>query len=457
MIIRPQPGPQEKFLSCPADVAFYGGAAGGGKTMAIEMDPLHYAPRVKGFAGVIFRRTYPEITNPGGLWDESENLYPHTGAEGTRSALRWYWPKTKSSIKFSHMQRDADVHAWQGSQMAFIGFDELTHFSRRVFFYMLSRARTGCGVNPYIRATMNPDPDSWVREFIDWYIGSDGLAIPERSGVIRYFAREKGDKLVWADTPDTLTLLGLKPRSFTFIAASVMDNPALLENNPDYLANLEALPLIERERLLGGNWNIRPVAGMFFRRSWFHILDVAPSKGRCVRYWDRASTEPGRGNPDPDWTVGLKMIRNGDDMTILDVVRVRQRPEGVLATIKATCDADGDDVEQWLEEDPGQAGQAEKAMYWREMEGKQVRFMRPVGSKVKRALPASAQAEAGHIRVVRGPWLSDFFSEVEKFADWDNLPDDDKPKTLPHDDQVDALSGATYVLLKGGQVGVRPL
>jgi predicted phage terminase large subunit-like protein len=355
------------------------------------------------------------------------------------------------------MQYDTDLHGWQGSQMAFIGFDELTHFSRRMFFYMMSRARTGCGVNPYIRATMNPDPDSWVREFIDWYIGPDGLVIPDRSGVVRYFAREKGDKLVWADDADTLIMLGLKPKSFTFIGANVSDNPALLAQNPDYVANLEALPLVERERLLGGNWNIRPISGMVFKRHWFKVLSVCPnlSTGRCVRYWDRASSEVGPRNTDPDWTVGLKMHKDGNTMTIVDVVRVRLRPEGVLATIKTTAQADGEDCEQWLEEDPGQAGKAERAMYYREMEGGNVRFMRPKGSKYRRALPASAQAEAGNIRVVNGPWLSDFFAEVEKFADWDNLPDEDKPAVEPHDDQVDGLSGATAVMLSGSSgVGI---
>jgi hypothetical protein len=47
-----------------------------------------------------------------------------------------------------------------------IGFDELTHFSESQFFYMLSRNRSMCGVRPYVRATTNPDADSWVATFI---------------------------------------------------------------------------------------------------------------------------------------------------------------------------------------------------------------------------------------------------------------------------------------------------
>jgi predicted phage terminase large subunit-like protein len=239
-----------------------------------------------------------------------------------------------------------------------------------------------------------------------------------------------------------------------FIPARITDNKAGLARDPGYMANLKALPLLEREQLLMGNWKIRPVSGMFFRRGWFPIVQVAPSVGRIVRYWDRAATEPGPRYPDPDWTVGIKGIRAGNTIFILDVCRFRGRPEMVLQTIKNVAAADGEDVEQWLEEDPGQAGKAERAMYYRDLEGVGLRFLRPVGSKVKRAMPASAQAEAGNISIVRAPWNENLFSELEAFADWDHVPKDDHPPVLPHDDQVDGLSGLTHVLLSGGAVNI---
>ena len=81
-----------------------------------------------------------------------------------------------------------------------IGFDELTHFSRSQFLYMLSRNRSTCGVRPYMRATTNPDADSWVADFIAWWIDQDtGLAIPERSGVVRYFTTIS-DEVIWGDS-----------------------------------------------------------------------------------------------------------------------------------------------------------------------------------------------------------------------------------------------------------------
>lgn len=428
-VISPQPGPQHAFLSCDADVVFYGGAAGGGKTMGLLLEPLHYVTRVKGFKAVIFRRTYPEITNPGGLWDESSELYHHVGGVPNRSGLRWRWPKTNSWLKFAHMQHDKDVHSWQGSQIALICFDELTHFSLRQFLYMLSRNRSACGVKPYIRATMNPDPDSWVREFIAWYLDEDGNVIPERSGVVRYFARNK-DNIEWADKPETLRLLGLRPKSFTFIAANVTDNKILLNKDPEYISNLDALLPYERARLRDGNWNARPTAGSFFRKPWFEIFGAAPNAfDDEVVYWDRAATVKSPENPDPDATVGVHMGRKGNTFYVLDVVRVCDTPGGVLRTIKQTAAANPR-VTTCLEEDPGQAGKSDTYHIISNLQGFRVETRRASTSKESRAKPCSTQCQAGNIKVAKAPWNTLFFSELEGFPEG------------AHDDQVDALSGA---------------
>src|SRR5215471_15024257 len=67
-----QPGPQTEFLRTPADICVYGGAAGGGKTVGLILEPLRHVSRVANFRAVFFRRTMPQITNPGALWDEAE-------------------------------------------------------------------------------------------------------------------------------------------------------------------------------------------------------------------------------------------------------------------------------------------------------------------------------------------------------------------------------------------------
>ena len=238
---------------------------------------------------------------------------------------------------------------WQGSQIPLIAFDELTHFTQKQFWYMVSRNRSMCGVRPYIRATCNPDADSWVAELIAWWINQDtGYPIPERSGVLRWFIRI-GDSIVWADRPEDLAeyrapnehgeLVPIPPKSLTFIPAKLSDNVALMRADPGYLANLMALPLVERERLLGGNWKIRAAAGLLFRRGWCQVVDAIPEGTQFVRGWDLAATPKTESN-DPDWTVGTKIGRMPDGRFIVaHSVRIRKSPaevERLLAQHRVT-------------------------------------------------------------------------------------------------------------------------
>lgn len=265
---KPQPGFQEAFLSSTADIVFGGGAAGAGKTFALLLDPLRnrYNPR---YSATIFRRTRPQIRVAGGMWDESRELYPYAAGTSFETQLKWRFP-SGATINFSHMEYEKTKFEYMGSQIPFIGFDQLEHFSSSMFFYMLSRNRSTCGVTPCIRATCNPDPDSWIAEFIDWYIGEDGYAIPERAGVVRFFLRF-GDNFFWGDTkkelrerfPEILEegiKAGINPdnfiKSFTFIPGDIYGNKILLSENPEYLGNLLAQDEATKMQLLRGNWKI---------------------------------------------------------------------------------------------------------------------------------------------------------------------------------------------------------
>jgi predicted phage terminase large subunit-like protein len=431
--IKPQPGPQEIFLSSPADFAVYGGAAGGGKTWALLLEPLRHIAN-SGFGAVIFRRNSVQVRNEGGLWDESAKLYPLIQAEPQESILQWKFP-AGAKLKFAHLEHEKNKHDWQGSQIPFIGFDELTHFSMSQVFYMLSRNRSTCGVRPYVRATCNPDADSWVAQFIAWYIDQDtGLPIPERSGIIRWFTR-RADEIIWGDNKEEL--LALYPdltehdvKSFTFIAANIYDNKILLEKDPGYLANLKAQSLVERERLLNGNWKIRPSAGLYFKRSYFEIIDAAPATTKRVRCWDLAATAAEDGK-DPDWTVGMKASRDLSGIIYIEhVERMRESPEKVERAIINTAGSDGAETRIRLPEDPGQAGKSQARHLIRRLVGYTVKSKRVTGSKVTRAAPASSQAEAGNIKLVRGQWNEAFLAEAENFP----------PTGNGHDDQIDALS-----------------
>ncbi|MDV4167803.1 phage terminase large subunit [Rhodovulum sp. FJ3] len=443
--IRPQEGPQERFLSSSADIAIYGGAAGGGKTWALLLDPLRYVGNSE-FGGVFFRRSTVQIRNEGGLWDESAKLYPLIGAAPKEHVLEWKFPGG-ASISFAHLEHDKTVYNYQGAQIPWIGFDELTHFSEKQFWYLLSRNRSMSGVMPCIRATCNPDADSWVARFIAWWIDQKtGLAIPERSGVIRYFVRV-GDAIHWGDSPDDLAHLTqpdedgnpqpIPPKSVTFVSASLRDNKALMAANPEYMASLMALPTVERERLLGGNWKIRPAAGMYFKREWVadNFLDAPPANLRTVRGWDLAATPKTESN-DPDWTCGTKMGTDGrGNFYVLDHKADRLGPSGVEKLLKATAEADGQSVAVDLPQDPGQAGKSQVTQLTKLLVGFNVRSKPVTGDKVTRFSGFSAQAEAGNVWVVRGEWNERWLRELENF-----------PPETGHDDDADSTAQAFNAL-----------
>jgi len=428
-IIKPQPGPQTDFLATAADIAIYGGAAGGGKSWALLLEPLRHRLNAK-FSAVIFRRNLNQVTNPGGLWDESARLYARAGAKPRLQSLEWKF-RSGARVKFAHLEHEHTVYAWQGAQVPLIGFDELTHFSRGQFFYMLSRNRSLSGIRPYVRATCNPDADSWVAELIGWWLDGAGFPIAERGGRLRWFVRN-GDALAWADTQEELLARhpDLPPKSLTFIPARLDDNPKLVEADPGYRANLMALPTVERERLLNGNWKIRPAAGLYFQRAWCETIDAAPANLKTVRYWDLAATRRTADN-DPDWTVGVKLGRAANGIYyLLDAVRFQGDPNDVQVRIANTASADGTDVRIGIPQDPGSAGKMLASYLVRQLDGYRVTAAVESGDKVTRFGPFSSQAGAGNVKILRGAWNEDFLAALEAFPD------------ARHDDDADAAAGA---------------
>lgn len=504
--IRPQPGPQEAFLRTSADIAIYGGAAGGGKSYALLMEPLRHI-NVKGFGATIFRRTHPEITQEGGLWDTAEELYGGMGARSNEGKASWYPPgQGDIRIKFGHMQYDKTRINFQGAQIPFIGFDELTHFTWKQFTYMFSRNRSMCGVRPYIRATCNPDPDHFLRTLLDWWIDDEtGFAIPERGGVIRWML-VIGNEVMWASSWEELvqqfgcvhnleairpfmefrssSLPGeglcpkcgmprVFPKSFTFIPSSIYDNKLLLSQDPGYLANLHALPLVDRERLLQGNWNMRETAGSWFKPEWFRVVDAAPRMVRSIRYWDRAATPPvseqainpfdsggdvrsmetAKKKKKGSHTAGVLMgITEDNYLVIPDVAYFMGSPRMVKTMISNLATQDyipnnpkAPSYAVGLEQDPGQAGKVEVEMLARELHGHEVWINKVIESKGQRAKGFSSQCEAGNVLLVRGKWNAPYINELCNF--------DGTPATPS--DRTDASSGAHLYLsgASGPEVG----
>lgn len=467
-VIRPQDGRQTDFLASKADIAIYGGSAGGGKSFALLLEGMRHFQK-SGFVGVVFRRDSTQLRD-GGLWTESQELYSNfPNAKMSDVSMTWT-SKENGILKFSHMQHEKDKLTHQGKQYGLIGFDELTHFSESQFFYLLSRNRsTIC--KPYVRATCNPDADSWVAEFIDWWIGADGFSIPERSGKIRYFYRSEG-VLNWADDPSEL-IEKFKPqimalynkadwdsdfydfaknmiKSVTFISSSIFDNKILLKSNPDYLASLQAQDKVNRERLLNGNWKIRQSAGMYFKEEYFKFVSAIPNDiVSYVRSWDLASSEPTPTNPSPDATAGVLMGKDkAGFIYVLDVKCIKGTPARVKDLIMNTAvrdKADYGNVTITIPQDPGQAGKGQAQDMVRMLSGFNVKTERPTGDKVTRASGFSAQCEVGNVYILTGDWNSSYLRELESFPEG------------KHDDMVDASADSFNQISVSRRARVREL
>ncbi len=381
---------------------------------------------MEGYNAVLFRRSYPQVMAPGGLWDQSMKVYPFLGGVPRLTDPSWRFP-SGARVRFAHLQHADSVLDWMGSELAFVGWDELTLFTESQFWYLLSRNRSLCGVPPYVRASCNPDADSWVASLLAWWIDQEsGLPIPERAGVLRWFVRIN-DRLEWGDSPEDLLAShpAITPKSLAFVPARLSDNPILTSADPGYLANLLALPLVERERLLGGNWKVRPAAGLVFNRAWFRIVEAAPAQASRIRAWDKASTAGGG-----DYTAGVRIARSEGVYYVEDVIRGRWSSGQRNAVIRQTAQTDGPGVAVWVEQEGGSGGKESGEISVRELAGFNVHAETVTGKKIVRAHSFSAQCEGGNVRLLRGAWNAAYLDELHGF--------DGRDGGL--DDQVDASS-----------------
>ncbi len=280
----PQPR-QVAFMQRPEYECLYGGAAGGGKSDALLIEALRQVDKPN-YRGLIFRRTYPQLE---GLISRSQDLYPriYPSARYNATAHRWSFP-SGAVVFFGSMPHEDSKYDYQGKPYDFIAFDELTHFSLTQYMYLMSRNRpTGAGTRIYMRATANPGGvgHGWVKQrFID--AAPPMTPITEMQDVIK---------------PDGTHIKMERKR--IFVPSSVFDNQALLNNDPNYLATLAALPEAERNALLYGDWN--SFEGQVFRewkddpahyrdRMWTHVIDPfdPPKHWKCWRGFDFGYAKP---------------------------------------------------------------------------------------------------------------------------------------------------------------------
>lgn len=242
VIFSPNEGPQEDFLAAGETDVLYGGAAGGGKSYAMLVDPLRYAHRAAHRA-LIIRRSMPELRE---LIDKSRELYPKAfpGCKYREVEKLWNFP-SGAKIEFGFLERDADVYRYQGQAYSWIGFDEITHLPTEFpWNYLASRLRTtDSEIVPYMRCTANPGGVGahWVKKrYID--------------------PNEPNHSFKGAD--------GLTRK---FIPARLEDNPYLAEDGR-YEQMLKALPPTQRKQLLEGNWDVNEGAAFTEFDTELHVI-----------------------------------------------------------------------------------------------------------------------------------------------------------------------------------------
>lgn len=385
---------QAEFLLLPVLEAFYGGAAGGGKSEALLMAALQYAD-TPGYSALLLRRTYADLALPGALMDRAQEWLAGTGARWSDKEKTWHFP-SGATLTFGYLEHENDKYRYQSAEFQFIGFDELTQFTETQYRYLFTRLRRlkGAKVPLRMRSASNPDGEG-----LDW--------------VRQRFIVEGTSK------------------GRVFIPAKLEDNPYL--DAEEYERSLAQLDPVTRARIRHGDWSVRP-PGKKFRREWFEVVDVTPADMRRVRYWDLAATEPKPGK-DPDWTVGALVGEKDGVYYICDIRRARATPKGIEDLIKQMAQLDGREVEIYMEQEPGASGVSMIDHYAREvLKGFTFRGLKTTGSKELRANPVSSAAEAGNVKLVRGAWINDFLDEAEAFP------------AGGHDDQVDAVSGAFEAL-----------
>lgn len=477
--------PQSLFLVDRGREAFYGGAAGGGKSDALLMSALQYVD-VPRYSALIIRRTYGDLTLPGAIMDRCQDWLSGTDARPV-GGKGWLFP-SGARITFGHIFHPKDSGQYKSAEFQMVGFDELTQFQRATYTFMFSRIRkpavkcgrcsvmvekVGLGQRsessevvldeetgveaPAAVGDEQAEDDGWVHRVTQSNYASHCRRPVPSPQALREYPPSAVDGTTLFDVPlrmraasnpgdvghawvrDRFVDPVRRHRSATFYPARLEDNPSL--DQEGYRQGLEEMDQVERDRLLSGDWNAVE-GGKFFNASWFRIVrpDEVPDGVEWLRYWDLASTEAtGRNDPsDPDWTAGALVGLLDGVWYLAHVRRLRGTPGTVEDVIAQTSAEDGHTVPVRIEQEGGSAGvntidnYARRILVGRDFDGH-----RPTGSKEDRARTWSSAAQKGRFVIVEGSWVRDFLDECETFPGG------------AHDDQVDAVSGAVIVLAGG--------
>lgn len=383
---------QQAFLALETLEALYGGAAGGGKSDALLMGALQHV-HIPGYAALLLRRTYADLSLPGALMDRAHEWLRGSGAKWDDRTKTWHFP-AGASLTFGYLENENDKYRYQGSELQYIGFDEGTQFSETQYRYLLSRLRRLEGSALPLRARLASNPGGLGHEWVKTRFVNPGD--PERP----------------------------------FVPARLEDNPHL--DRIEYEKSLAQLDPVTRAQLREGDWDVQ--LGTLFQRQWFRVVDTAPSGLKWLRHWDLATST--KETADYTASAAVGMSRDGT-LYVRDMIRGRWEWPDARAIMVAAMKAEPETFQsvedavhglaaiQDLQRDPTLAHIP-------------ILRVRPDKDKLSRALPWAVRAQqgfesgSGGVALVRGPWINSFLDEVCNFDG----------SGQGHDDQVDTVSGS---------------
>lgn len=350
-----QRGGQERMLSIDADIKIVGGSRGGSKSFSSLMEVLKDIKNPD-FHATILRNEKDDLQS---LVTDSYKLFSQFGTYNkSQNDMTWNFDNG-GWLKFSYYAgayQDFKTR-FQGRQYAYICIDEGTQCPYKKFKYLLTNNRNAAHIRNRFWITCNPDPESWVRKFIDWWVDENGYIIPERDGVIRYcfMDGDTPDSIYWGNTREEVyeqckgiidslwkdsyeelgyTKLEMFIKSATFIRADLSENIKLMSTDVSYLANLAQQDEEQRMRDLKANWNWKAAGDdMIKMEDLDEIYDNAEQIGDGKR---RASADIAFTGGDnfvmwlwEGWHCKELVVLRLDPKTLVSVVEAKLREWGV--------------------------------------------------------------------------------------------------------------------------------
>lgn len=426
-VLGPDSETHRRFLNCKSNYIIFGGGAGCGKSHQALLLILKYKDDPN-FKAVFIRETSTQLSQAGGLYQEAIAMWKQFGAIfKTHPQMTATFP-SGAQVQFKVCGADRDISNYDGGQYSLVVFDEAQNHTDVQIRYLESRIRSRAKGPHQLIATCNPRRDSHLMPFVNWYLDQEtGIPIPSRSGVERFYGSYSG-VMVFGDTREELEekYPGLKSQSYTFLSATIADNPRMRILNPGYVNRLENLKRVERERLLLGSWFAKESTSGYFKREWVEMIDSCPTDAISrARGLDVAGSLASESYPNPDWTASVRISRTPTHYVVEHVERYRKLANGVLEAIVETDMRDKAEgylqVPVYIPKDPGaMAAQAHMFMTKYLVEHDVLAKSLPSAGnngKLASMQPFLALCEAGLVRVVKGEWNEMFFNELEDFVE----------------------------------------